>query len=128
MAVHMGERFKYTGVQIEISLLVRADPKAVIDEPQALNFLLGDKLEPGAHNALRVCPVLRMGFGSSISSVALCLGCGPTGHRRRLFPTAIRQSPTHTTIRYASSRGISRRVDILLCSPNRPSSACRWSG
>lgn len=58
MAVQMGERFKYTPVQIEISRLVRADPKAVIDVPEALHFLLGDRLEPGARNALRVSLVL----------------------------------------------------------------------
>ncbi len=50
----MGERFKYLNVQTEISRLVRADPKAVIDVAEALHFLLGDRLEPGARKALRV--------------------------------------------------------------------------
>lgn len=54
MAVHMGERFKYSTIQTELSRLVRADPKAVIDVAEALHFLLGDKLEPGARSALRV--------------------------------------------------------------------------
>ena len=54
MAIHMGERFKISSVQIEISRLVRAEPRAVIDVPEALHFLLGDRLEPDARNALRV--------------------------------------------------------------------------
>ncbi|KAK8853241.1 hypothetical protein IAR55_003943 [Kwoniella newhampshirensis] len=57
MAVHMGERFKNAPVQVEISRLVKADPKAVIDVPEALHFLLGDKLEPNAKAALKWLPV-----------------------------------------------------------------------
>nr|XP_031861737.1 uncharacterized protein CI109_002970 [Kwoniella shandongensis]KAA5528809.1 hypothetical protein CI109_002970 [Kwoniella shandongensis] len=57
MAVHMGERFKNIPVQTEISRLVKSDPKAVIDVPEALHFLLGDKLEPNAKAALKWLPV-----------------------------------------------------------------------
>lgn len=54
MAIHMGERFKYTVVQAEITRLVRADPKAVIGVPEALHFLLGDRLENASRRALQV--------------------------------------------------------------------------
>jgi phosphatidylinositol 4-kinase len=54
MTVHMGERFKYPAVQTEITRLVRANPKAVIGVPEALHFLLGDKLETASRRALQV--------------------------------------------------------------------------
>ncbi|WVQ84613.1 hypothetical protein IAT38_006768 [Cryptococcus sp. DSM 104549] len=57
MAVHMGERFKNAPVQAEISRLVKSDPKAVIDVAEALHFLLGDKLEQNAKQALKWLPV-----------------------------------------------------------------------
>ncbi|ODN73286.1 hypothetical protein L202_07835 [Cryptococcus amylolentus CBS 6039] len=57
VAVHMGERFKNLPVQAEISRLVKSDPKAVIDVPEALHFLLGDKLENDAKPALKWLPV-----------------------------------------------------------------------
>jgi phosphatidylinositol 4-kinase len=57
MTIHMGERFKYPSVQSEISRLVRTDPKAVIDVPEALHFLLGDRLDAGAKKGLQWLPV-----------------------------------------------------------------------
>lgn len=54
MAVHMGERFKNAGVQAELTRLVRNDPKAVIGVPEALHFLLGEKLEAASRPALKV--------------------------------------------------------------------------
>ncbi|WVR07656.1 hypothetical protein IAU60_004698 [Kwoniella sp. DSM 27419] len=57
MAVHMGERFKLATVQAEISRLVKSDPKAVVGIPEALHFLLGDKLENDARPALKWLPV-----------------------------------------------------------------------
>ncbi|KAK6909388.1 hypothetical protein I203_103405 [Kwoniella mangroviensis CBS 8507] len=57
MAIHMGERFKNAPVQAEISRLVKSDPKSVIDVPEALHFLLGDRLENNAKAALKWLPV-----------------------------------------------------------------------
>ena len=54
MAVHMGERFKHGPIQIELTRLVRTDPKAVLGVPEAVHFLLGDKLDNGSRAALRV--------------------------------------------------------------------------
>jgi phosphatidylinositol 4-kinase len=50
----MAERFKYPSVQAEITRLVRGEPKAVIGVPEALHFLLGDKLEAASRPALKV--------------------------------------------------------------------------
>ena len=53
MAVHMGERFKQPGVQNEISRLVRGNPKAVVDVPEALHYLLGDGLNQANIKSLK---------------------------------------------------------------------------
>lgn len=54
MAVHMGERFKLQNVQSEISRLVRSEPKAVVDVPEGLHFLLGDRLDATSRGLLKV--------------------------------------------------------------------------
>lgn len=53
MAVHMGERFKNASVQAELTRLVRNDPKAVIGVPEALHYLLGEKLDAASRPALK---------------------------------------------------------------------------
>jgi phosphatidylinositol 4-kinase len=50
----MGERFKTLQVQAELSRLVKLHPRAVIDVPEALHFLLGDQLDSSALPALKV--------------------------------------------------------------------------
>ena len=57
MAVHMGERFKYPPVQTALTALVREHPKQVIAVPEALRYLLGEKLEQNAKAALQWLPV-----------------------------------------------------------------------
>jgi hypothetical protein len=53
-AVHMGERFKVPQVQVELSRLVRLHPRAVVGVPEALHYMLGDRLEASALSALKV--------------------------------------------------------------------------
>jgi len=50
----MGERFKVPQVQAELSRLVRLHPRAVIGVPEALHYMLGDRLEASALSALKV--------------------------------------------------------------------------
>ncbi|KAK4686496.1 phosphatidylinositol 4-kinase A, partial [Tremellales sp. Uapishka_1] len=57
MTVHMGERFQHLSVQLEITRLVQIEPKAVVDVPEALHFLLGDKLEAASRKGLQWLPV-----------------------------------------------------------------------
>jgi phosphatidylinositol 4-kinase len=59
-AVHMGERFKIPQVQVELARLIKSHPRAVIDVPEALHFLLGDQLETSAVPALKVSPPDRL--------------------------------------------------------------------
>jgi phosphatidylinositol 4-kinase A len=54
VAVHMAERLKYPAIITEVTKLVRARPKDVIDVPEALAFLLGDRIEPSARHSLQV--------------------------------------------------------------------------
>lgn len=53
----MGERFKLPLVQTEITRMVRADPKSVIDTAEALHFLLGDRLDISSQGLLKWLPV-----------------------------------------------------------------------
>lgn len=57
MAVHMGERFKVSQVEAEVTKLVRADPRSVLHVAEALHFLLGDKLDAGARRGLQYLPL-----------------------------------------------------------------------
>ncbi|BEI82759.1 hypothetical protein CcaverHIS002_0306270 [Cutaneotrichosporon cavernicola] len=53
MAVHMAERFKNTTTVVpELVKLIRADPRVVLHVPEALQFFLGDKLEPSMRRGL----------------------------------------------------------------------------
>ncbi|EJU05379.1 atypical/PIKK/PI4K protein kinase [Dacryopinax primogenitus] len=53
IAVYMAERFKVASVHSEVSRLVRAQPKEVIDIPEALQFMLGDQLQTGNRASLK---------------------------------------------------------------------------
>lgn len=53
VAVHMAERFKNTSVMIELTRLVRSNPRAVLHVPEAAVIFVGDRLEPGMRQALR---------------------------------------------------------------------------
>lgn len=53
-AVMMAERFKFPTVQSEINRLIRAFPRAVLDVPEAVTYLLGSELESSAIPALKL--------------------------------------------------------------------------
>ncbi|KAJ9110206.1 hypothetical protein QFC20_003058 [Naganishia adeliensis] len=57
IAVHMGERFKEPAVHAEITRLVKLLPRAVIDVPEALQYLLGLELQRDALPAMRWLPL-----------------------------------------------------------------------
>jgi phosphatidylinositol 4-kinase len=60
IAVHMGERFKEPAVHAEITRLVKLLPRAVIDVPEALQYLLGLELQRDALPAMRVSRMLSL--------------------------------------------------------------------
>jgi len=54
VAVHLAERFKQPIVRSEVAKHIKADPKAALDVPEALTFLLGDRLDPSIRKCLKV--------------------------------------------------------------------------
>lgn len=54
----MAERFKIPAVINEVTRLIKAHPSAVVDSPEALKFLLGDKLDRSLQGKLKVTTVL----------------------------------------------------------------------
>ncbi|CDZ97121.1 phosphatidylinositol 4-kinase [Phaffia rhodozyma] len=57
VAVHMAERFKNPIVITEVSALIRSRPKEAIDVPEALHFLLGNRLERTTRKGLQWLPL-----------------------------------------------------------------------
>lgn len=58
IAIYLTERFSVPALESEVTRLVRSNPLACVDVPDALNFLVGDKLDPNVRRDLRV----RSGF------------------------------------------------------------------
>lgn len=52
VAVHMAERFK--PAQAEVAKLIRTHPEQVLHVPEALQFLLGNRLDPSIRKNLKV--------------------------------------------------------------------------
>ncbi|KAI0362486.1 atypical/PIKK/PI4K protein kinase [Trametes cingulata] len=69
IAVYFAERFNYPAVQAEVGRLVRSNTADVLDVPEALHFLVGDRLDLSVQRDLRylllcapVTPVLAITF------------------------------------------------------------------
>lgn len=54
IVVHLIERFKNLAIRQEVSKLVRSNPIHVLEIPEALAFLLGDRSEPHTRKNLKV--------------------------------------------------------------------------
>ena len=54
IAIHLTRRFSVPALENEVTRLVRSNPLACIDVPDALNFLVGDRLDPAIRRDLRV--------------------------------------------------------------------------
>ncbi|KAL0581133.1 Phosphatidylinositol 4-kinase stt4 [Marasmius crinis-equi] len=54
IAVHFAERFKLPVIRNEVAKLVRSSSVDVLDIPEALGFLLGDKMEPSVPRDLKL--------------------------------------------------------------------------
>lgn len=61
IAVHMSERFNVTALSNEVIRLVRSNTRDVLDVPEALRFLIGEKLDANIKRDLKV----RVGYSSS---------------------------------------------------------------
>lgn len=54
IAVHMPERFHNATVNGEVTRLVRSTTRDVLDSPESLKFLVGDRLDVGVQRDLKV--------------------------------------------------------------------------
>ncbi|KAL1947994.1 hypothetical protein VTO73DRAFT_13718 [Trametes versicolor] len=69
ITIYFAERFNYPAVQSEVARLVRSSTPDVLDVPEALHFLVGEKLDLGVQRDLRylllwapVAPVVAITF------------------------------------------------------------------
>lgn len=80
IVVHMPERFHNMTVSNEVMRLIRSNTREVLDIPEALYFLVGDKLDVGIQRDLKVRfsgvigrPLLKYRF-----AVLVAMGPDPT--------------------------------------------------
>lgn len=54
IAIFLTERFKQPIIRYEVGKFVRSNTVDVLDVPEALSFLLGDRLDPNVRRDLKV--------------------------------------------------------------------------
>lgn len=91
IAVHLPERFKSPVVRNEVSKLVRSSTIEALDVPEALPFLLGDRLDPKFRRDFRVTAKARLTCSPLISgdSVSYFMGACSTHHCQHAFRTTL---------------------------------------
>lgn len=82
----MSERFKLAVVRNEVTKLVRSNARDVLDVPEAIPFLLGDRLDRSAYQDLKV-RLLSLGSLSQTNSLeaSFSLGTCPSGYCHHLL-------------------------------------------
>ena len=53
--VYLPERFKHPAVEREAGRWIRAHPREVLDHPEALKFILGERLDRSMQRDVKVC-------------------------------------------------------------------------
>lgn len=77
----------------EVARLVRSNPLACVDIPDALNFLVGDRLDPAVRRDLKVRSNLKFlqDITVHVRSVSFVVVLGPTNHCHLILRTPIPQ-------------------------------------
>jgi hypothetical protein len=86
IAVHLPERFKSPIVRNEVTKLVRSSTLEALDVPEALPFLLGDRLDPKFHRDFKV--IMEPGLTCLLltpGKVSYSMGTCSTYHCQRSF-------------------------------------------
>lgn len=57
IAVALSERFNVGALQHEVTRLVRSNTREILDCPEALRFLIGDKFDANMKRDIKVCQI-----------------------------------------------------------------------
>jgi len=99
IAIHLTERFSVPALESEVTRLVRSNPLACIDVPDALKFLIGDGLDPAFRRDLRVrIPFHILTVLVHVRLVPLVVVLSSTDHCYFVLRTSIPQRSTHPAI------------------------------
>ena len=85
--IYLTERFSVAALEGEVTRLVRSNPLACVDVPDALNFLVGDRLDPTVRRDLKVrySFVYSRDILTQILSAPSVVVPGAAGHRHLLL-------------------------------------------
>jgi len=80
-------------LEVEVARLVRSNPLACVDIPDALNFLVGDRLDPAVRRDLKVRSNLTFlqDIPAHVRSASSIVVLGPTDHCYLVLRTSIPQ-------------------------------------
>ena len=93
LVVFMPERFKSVVLEMEVGKHIRAHTREVLDAPDALRFVAGDRLNSAALRDMKVVIALIKEADADVSSFSVCpsLGSRHTGLCGHVFRAAILQ-------------------------------------
>jgi len=100
IAIYLTERFSVPALESEVTRLVRSNPLACVDVPDALNFLVGDRLDPTVRRDLRVrsCLTYRQDIWAQPRLAPRIVVLGSAGHCHLFLRASIPQRPTNPAI------------------------------
>lgn len=125
ITIYLAERFNYPAVQSEVARLVRSSTPDVLDVPEALRFLVGEKLDLGVQRDLRVCSMQIYVYGCVTDFILVSAAVGACGSCRcdHVLRAALSQPPPIAPIRSQGLGTASCRADVLLRASSRASPA-----
>lgn len=118
LAVHFAQRFNSTTLTSELRWLLMTFPDRVLDQPDALEILLGPSLPNDVSFQLKVRKLKCAASGVLTPLVFAVLGCGQPHDGCHLLLAGIWQPSLHYPIRNARPRESFCRRDFLLCASN----------
>lgn len=120
----MAERFNVASLHNEVTRLVRSNTREILDCPEALRFLIGDKLDAGVKRDIKVL----LGYTQSVSlliadTVPLAMGTSASYPGYHILREALRQRPSVAAVCSSRFGTTSGGPHFLLCPASRASIA-----